>query len=206
MRWTEDHVASPSPTLPVLRLWNSWGERPGSCWTMTWPWGQQPHAGDDKEKTERQVSGPGWGVHSLYQPWGAYLQITTSWARNTPLLLKLLIFSISGMCAQPCLILCNPMDSSAPDSCVHGISQARILKHVAVSSSGESSWPRDRIHISCVSCISRQILYHWATWETFCYRKPCRILFFFWLCYMACGILVPDQGLNPGHSSETTEC
>ena len=32
------------------------------------------------------------------------------------------------------------------------------------------------------------------------------VFFFFWLCYMACGILVPDQGLNPGHSSETTEC
>ena len=25
--------------------------------------------------------------------------------------------------------------------------------------------PRDRTHVSCVSCIGRQILYHWATWE-----------------------------------------
>ena len=28
-----------------------------------------------------------------------------------------------------------------------------------------SSWPRDRTHISC---IGRQILYHWATWEAHC--------------------------------------
>ena len=28
-----------------------------------------------------------------------------------------------------------------------------------------SSWPRDQTCISCVSCIGRQIIYHWATWE-----------------------------------------
>ena len=28
-----------------------------------------------------------------------------------------------------------------------------------------SSQPRDWTHVSCVSCIGRQILYHWATWE-----------------------------------------
>ena len=30
-----------------------------------------------------------------------------------------------------------------------------------------SSQPRDQTCISCISCISRQILYHWATWESF---------------------------------------
>ena len=42
------------------------------------------------------------------------------------------------------------MDYSSPDSSVHGISQARILECVAISSS------RDRI---CVSCIGMQVLY-----------------------------------------------
>ena len=28
-----------------------------------------------------------------------------------------------------------------------------------------SSWPRDQTHVSCISFIGRQILYHWATWE-----------------------------------------
>ena len=50
-----------------------------------------------------------------------------------------------------------------PGSSVHGILQARILEWVAMPSSRGSSWPRDR---TCVSCIGRQILYLWATWET----------------------------------------
>ena len=29
--------------------------------------------------------------------------------------------------------------------------------------------------------------------------------FFFWLCHMACGILVPHQELNLGHSSENAK-
>ena len=34
---------------------------------------------------------------------------------------------------QSCLTLCNPMDSSPPDSSVHGILQARVLEWVAIS-------------------------------------------------------------------------
>ena len=45
-----------------------------------------------------------------------------------------------------------------------GFSQARILEWVAMPSSRESSWPRDRTWISCVSCIGRWILYH-CSWE-----------------------------------------
>ena len=56
--------------------------------------------------------------------------------------------------------LCDPMDSSTPGSSVHEISQARILEWVAISFSRGSSWPRDR---TCIPCIVRQILYHWAT-------------------------------------------
>ena len=33
---------------------------------------------------------------------------------------------------------------------------------------------------------------------------PCLSLFS-WLCRAACGISVPDQGLNPGHGSESPE-
>ena len=44
---------------------------------------------------------------------------------------------------QSCLTLCNPMDSSLPDSSVHGILQARILEWVAMPSSRGSSKPRD---------------------------------------------------------------
>ena len=63
--------------------------------------------------------------------------------------------------AETCLTLCNPVDCSPPSSSVHGISQARILEWVAISSSRGSSPPSDRI------CISwNWILYHWATGQT----------------------------------------
>ena len=51
--------------------------------------------------------------------------------------------------------LCNPMDCSPPGSSVHGILWATVLEWVTISFSRGSSWPRDRI---CVSCIGRQIL------------------------------------------------
>ena len=63
---------------------------------------------------------------------------------------------------QSCLTLWSPMDCRSPTSSVHGISQARILEQVAISSSRGSSWPRDRTCLSCISCIGRQILYHCA--------------------------------------------
>ena len=42
------------------------------------------------------------------------------------------------------LILCNPMICSRPGSSIHGISQARILQGVAISSSRGSSQPMDQ--------------------------------------------------------------
>ena len=60
--------------------------------------------------------------------------------------------------AKSCPNFCDSMDCSPLGSSVHGISQARILEWVAIS----FSRPRDLI---CVSCISKWILYHWATRE-----------------------------------------
>ena len=57
------------------------------------------------------------------------------------------------------------MDCSPPGSSVRGIFQARILKWVAISYFRGSSLLRDQTHVSCVSCIGRQILYHCTTWE-----------------------------------------
>ena len=62
--------------------------------------------------------------------------------------------------AQWCLTLCDPMDCSPPSSSVHGIFQARTLEWVAISFSRGSSQSRNRNHGSCVSCITRWILYH----------------------------------------------
>ena len=70
------------------------------------------------------------------------------------------------VCAQSCLTLCNPMDCSPPGTCTHGVSQARTLEEVAISSSRASSRPRDWTWVSWVSCTGRWILYHCTTWET----------------------------------------
>ena len=54
------------------------------------------------------------------------------------------------------------MDCSLPGSCVHGISQARILDWVAISFSRGSSQPNDRTQVSCIAgslLHCRQILY-----------------------------------------------
>ena len=42
---------------------------------------------------------------------------------------------MSAKSLQSCLTLCNPVDCSLPDSSVHGILQARMLKSVAMPSS-----------------------------------------------------------------------
>ena len=65
--------------------------------------------------------------------------------------------------AQLCLLPCSPKDCSLPVSSVHGILQARILEWVAISYSRRSPQPRDRTHISDISCIGRWVLYHCAT-------------------------------------------
>ena len=62
---------------------------------------------------------------------------------------------------QSCPTLCHPGDCSPPASSVHGILQARILEWVALFSSRGSFQTRDPTCVSCVSCISRQLIYHY---------------------------------------------
>ena len=53
--------------------------------------------------------------------------------------------------AKSCPTLCNPMDGSSPGSSVPGILQVRILEWVAIPYSRGSSWPRDKIWVSCIA-------------------------------------------------------
>ena len=59
----------------------------------------------------------------------------------------------------------TPMDCRPPGSSVNGISQARILKWVAISFSKGSSWPRDQTRVFCVSCIAGRFFTHWVIGE-----------------------------------------
>ena len=58
-------------------------------------------------------------------------------------------------------LTCSPVDCSLPGSFVHEIFQARILEWGTISYSRGSSQSRDGTCVSVVSCIVRQILYHW---------------------------------------------
>ena len=65
--------------------------------------------------------------------------------------------------AKTCPTLAVPWIVALPGSSVCGISQARILERVAISSSQGSPWLRD---LTYFSCFGRQVLYLWAL------RKP----------------------------------
>ena len=75
--------------------------------------------------------------------------------------------------AKPGMYACSVMSDSFETpwtvllgSSVHGIFQARIPEWVDISYSRGSSHPRDENCVSCVSCISRWILYPYTTWGT----------------------------------------
>ena len=58
---------------------------------------------------------------------------------------------VKVLAAQLCLILCDPMDCSLPDSSVLGISQAITLEWVAMPSSRGSSLTSDQTQVSCTA-------------------------------------------------------
>ena len=75
-------------------------------------------------------------------------------------IMKLVLCSV-----QSRLTFCNPMGCSLTGSSVHGTLQLRILEWVAISFSRGSSQSSDPIHVSCISCIDKWVLYHCSTWE-----------------------------------------
>ena len=111
--------------------------------------------------------------------------------------------------AQSCLMLCESMDRGP--SSVHRIFQARILEGTVIYSSRGSSWPRDQTCISCVSCIGRQVLYHWTTWEVPFYVEGTQLLrltcpFSILLCCLVLGFLIWIINLEERLSGHTQIC
>ena len=81
------------------------------------------------------------------------------------------------MCAQSCSTLCATKDYSPSVSYIYEIFQARILGWVTISYSRRSSQPREWTHVSYISYIDRQILYHCTTWEALYKTGKPKILF-----------------------------
>ena len=84
-------------------------------------------------------------------------------ARSFQLMIGTLPIKMFLKVSQSRLTLCDPINCSLPSSSVHGILQTRILEWVAISFSRGSSWPRDRIW---VSCIVGRVFTFWATRDT----------------------------------------
>ena len=63
--------------------------------------------------------------------------------------------------------LCNPLNCSPAGSSIHRILQARIPEWVAMPSSRESSWPRDRTYVSLKApVLAGGFFTTRTTWET----------------------------------------
>ena len=89
-----------------------------------------------------------------------------------PLCMYIVVYSLSHD-----QLFCNPMDCSPPDFSVHGISQARILEWVAISSARGSSNPRMELMSLLPPALAGEFfttyLFLWAAlnWGNLCVAK-----------------------------------
>ena len=162
MRWSKcgPHITSgwgwslERPSDEKLGTFSSLGQRAGGLESKLAKTLEQrdvmsPWAGEHTEVLEGQHTQRGQGcsaLHPAYMP-SAFLPFVLS----------------SRLVAKSSLTFCSPMDWSPPGSSVHGSFQARRLEWVAISYSRGSSSPRDRTHVSWISCVGRRLLYHRAT-------------------------------------------
>ena len=93
-------------------------------------------------------------------PWSDVVTNCSGTLYNQKMLSIITIIYYCAKSFQLCLTFHDPMDSSVPDSSVHGILQARILEWVAIPFSRKSTQ-----ELSWVLLHGRRILYHWATRE-----------------------------------------
>ena len=143
----------------------SWRMSLGAGPQRLWPLQHQRSAGDCKHWVRRAVAGCAdqWSPNFL-APGTSFMEDTAFWLQDCISLLCVIWGYVYPphpcICAQLSLTLCSPSGSS-----VYGSLQARILEWVAMPSPRGSSWPRNRTRVSSGSCIGRQMLCHWATWE-----------------------------------------
>ena len=91
--------------------------------------------------------------------------------KSNLIILKFYLFSGCGVCVCVCVLSCvwlfETLWTVAASFLCPWNFQARIPEGVAISFSRGSSQLRDQTHISCVSCLGRQIHYQWVTWKVF---------------------------------------
>ena len=124
---------------PGLRYWHQ-------LWSVNQGWGRKESCLSQWEELQGLLPQklPTISVHTRYDKCSEHTRGCLPF---------ILAYCCRPSVAQSCPILLKPHDCSPPGSSVHGISQARILKWVAISSSRRSAWPRDGTHIPCKSPI-----------------------------------------------------
>ena len=77
--------------------------------------------------------------------------LITAVQQSDPIMCVCVCVCVCVLVTQLCPTLCDSIDYSPPDSSVHGILRARILKSIAIPFSGGSSRPRDQTQVSCIA-------------------------------------------------------
>ena len=111
----------------------------------------------------------------IYKIWSWYICKIWSWYDICKIWLITALpktLCVRAKLLQLCPTLCNCVDYSTPGYSVHRILQARIMEWDAMSSSRGSSRPRDRTHISYVSCICRRVFFFFFFLPLAPSRKP----------------------------------
>ena len=97
------------------------------------------HRLDGHEFEQTPGVGDGQGNLACCSPWGHKESDTTERLNNNKDLTVLISTKVKMLVTQSCPTLCDLMDCSLPGFSVHGISQARILRWVAITFSRGSS-------------------------------------------------------------------
>ena len=100
----------------------------------------------------------GW-YHEVYSE-----HVNREWQKLQNIWRKSKLIKMEQPCSRRNMRACAAMDCSPPASSVPGTTQARALEWLPFRPPRALPDPGTE-PISSVSCIGRQILFHWATWE-----------------------------------------
>ena len=138
--WVQGFPTFPPSALGPTAWARSWADRAGVIGPAEWTEGF-PRRGVTQQVVVVKLGSSCSYVHLFSE---STSQLVFVWAKSL----------------QSCPTLCNPINCSLPGFSVQGILQASVLEWVAMPSSRGSSLPRDQTHVSYVSCIGSQVLYH----------------------------------------------
>ena len=163
--WQAPSWSSLGECFSILCVWekkpNLWGEAlrqhraGGGQWTQA---GLQ--GGEAVQLPVSDLRPPLWGAREAASLWVLFCAVTKAGKRGIDACVNISATCVRAQLLQSCLTLYGAIDCSPPGSSVHGILQTRILEWVAMPSSRGSSLPRDRTHVSYISCMGRWVLYH----------------------------------------------